>query len=175
MITIEHRLPDGNFATTIYAHLSGKRLVKTSDLVEAGQEIGEIGRKGVINGGFDPHLHFGVHEGRLGEEGVPLFVLQQEGESITVTLAKLDPTQIEITVPAENTRPARLTVNGEVFPITTREGKHYLPATMLWSLPSRPGFKITGYALTTDGWLDPTAFLSANGARFAPARRRSAN
>ncbi len=75
LIVVEHRLPDhGDFFFTVYGHLGTDRLVRVGDIVQAGQPIGTIGRR-KVNGGYSPHLHFGVGRGRLAEEGMTLFSL----------------------------------------------------------------------------------------------------
>ncbi|MBT3386560.1 MAG: M23 family metallopeptidase [Desulfobacula sp.] len=56
-LTIFHgKGPDGFYILTQYHHMN-KRLVQTGDIVVRGQQIGELGRTGVLAGGI-LHLHF---------------------------------------------------------------------------------------------------------------------
>ncbi len=73
VVMIEHRLASGEFFTTIYAHLNSDRRVAVGDIVSAGQQVGVIGKQHPqINGGYAPHVHFGVREGRMAEVGAVL-------------------------------------------------------------------------------------------------------
>ena len=121
----------------------------------AGQAIGAVGRAGVENGGYKPHLHFGIREGRRVEEGDTLLSIQVGGESFPIRLVKLGETEIEIA--ADRRLPERVQLLGHMFEITNREGKYFLPAAMLQKAQS-PNFAIVGYGLSTKGG-DPTEFL----------------
>ncbi len=71
MIVIEHHDPGGARFSSLYAHLGDDRRVKVGDLVTAGQQIGTIGRKApIVNGGYEPHLHFGILDGGYWDEGI---------------------------------------------------------------------------------------------------------
>ncbi len=166
LIVIEHRTQDQKYFTTIYGHLNTKRFVEQGDVVEAGQQIGTIGRKHrYINGGFDPHVHFGIRDGRLAEPGCTLLTARYQGQSRPIKLAAVTSDEIEIRVPADVPAPSGV----GTFQITARDGKYFLPARMLWTLRTRPGFELVGYGLTTDGWHDPTAFLRQHHAEHNPA------
>ncbi len=168
-IIIEHRLPGGEYFTTVYGHLATKRVVEAGDVVEAGQQIGTIGRKHLyINGGFDPHVHFGVRQGRLAEPGCTLLYVRFRGRLQPLKLAAVTAEEIEIRVPAEIPVPSVLGA-AEAYPVTVRDGKYFLPARMLWDFSSRPGFEIVGYGLSTDGWHNPTSFLRQHAADNNPA------
>lgn len=169
LIVIEHRLPDGEYFTTIYGHLNTKRFVQQGDIVAAGQQIGTVGRKHkYINGGYDPHVHFGMRRGRLAEPGCTLLYARFQGRAGPIKLAKVTPDEIEIEIPPEVPPLSGVQVMG-TFRITVRDGKYFLPARMLWTLTSRPGFEMVGYGLTTDGWHDPVAFLRQHRADHNPA------
>jgi hypothetical protein len=65
-VVIEHRLPDGNYVTSIYGHLCGHRgypLIPNGSLVTKGQLIGYIGSDDE-NGDGQEHLHLGIRIGR---------------------------------------------------------------------------------------------------------------
>jgi murein DD-endopeptidase MepM/ murein hydrolase activator NlpD len=159
-IVIEHRLKNGAYVTTLYGHL-GKRLVNVGDPVKPGQQIGTIGRKSVkVNGGYKPHLHFGVRYGRAIEKGRTLFTVQQGAKLIPVNVAEVTPDAVKLDFgEAVDRAPGfRLSVNGTLYQVEEKDGKFYMPATMLWSLPLR-SFPLIGYADSTDGWVDPVAFL----------------
>ena len=66
LIAIEHRLTNDLYVTTIYGHLGPDRQVQVGQIVEAGHQIGTIGKQSRnVNGGYKPHLHFGVRKGRF--------------------------------------------------------------------------------------------------------------
>jgi murein DD-endopeptidase MepM/ murein hydrolase activator NlpD len=158
LMVIEHHLPDGSYVTAIYGHLATKRLVSVGDVVQAGQVIGAVGRPGIENGGFKPHLHFGLHDGRMFEPGCTLFTIHLNGKPVSITLVDLKDKEVELKSDGDLPTPLHLTFSDEKFSITPRDGKLYLPAAALNYIP-RPDFPITGYALSTKGWLDPTEFL----------------
>lgn len=61
VILIEHELTNGRKVVSLYGHLwPGRAQVKVGDTVKAGQQIGELGTK-KNNGGWVPHIHFGIH------------------------------------------------------------------------------------------------------------------
>lgn len=173
LVVIEHHLPTGEYFTSLYCHLGGNRLVKQGDVVTASQQIGSIGENSpAVNGGFDPHLHFGVHEGRSAEPGCTLGDLHLAGRAIPIQLVNVAEDQIEIKI-GGGFPLSYLTRAGRRYPITVRDGKSYVSAQMLWDVPSRPGFEIAGYAETTEGWLDPVAFLRKHDAARNPAPPRA--
>jgi murein DD-endopeptidase MepM/ murein hydrolase activator NlpD len=170
LVVIEHRTAkEREFFTTIYGHLGVKRLVKVGDVVEAGTQIGEIGRQSpLINGGYKPHLHFGVREGRMVEEGMTLLRLTTASGRWPVRVARLGEEEIELEVP-EASRPQTINfkLQEEEYSLTPREGKFYLPARILWR-SGRSDFPIVGYGLSTEGWRDPVAFLRERQADARP-------
>jgi murein DD-endopeptidase MepM/ murein hydrolase activator NlpD len=177
LVVLEHRLSDNRFATTIYGHLAGKRLVEEGELVRAGQQIGTIG-KGRENGGYKPHLHFGVREGRMAEVGRLLMVVQFRGRQLPLRIAELNEEQVVLSSATGLPDVLHLTVAGHEFELRTQDGKAEVRSAILRVVKS-PEFAIVGYGLTTDGWHDPVAFLKEHGADVAPApfevveRRRS--
>ncbi|RHX86263.1 M23 family metallopeptidase [Leptospira stimsonii] len=58
VILLTHRLPDGRWINSLYAHLS-KMSVKKGDRVRKGDRIGKIGD---ANRRYGPHLHFELRE-----------------------------------------------------------------------------------------------------------------
>lgn len=61
VILIEHELTNGRKVVSLYGHLwPGRAQVRVGDTVKAGQQIGELGTK-KNNGGWVPHIHFGIH------------------------------------------------------------------------------------------------------------------
>jgi murein DD-endopeptidase MepM/ murein hydrolase activator NlpD len=169
LLVIEHQYGNGLYATSIYGHLA-KRLVSVGDIVQAGQVIGAVGKKGIENGGYEPHLHFAVREGRMWEPGAVLANLNANGKSASFKLVDLREDDIEITVDLEGAALNSLTItaDGQNYSVSTRNGKHYLPSTVLNFLP-RADFPIVGYGLTTDGFREPTEFLREMRADTQPA------
>jgi hypothetical protein len=168
IIVIEHQLPDGTYATSIYGHLTTRRLVEVGDIVRAGQPIGFVGKAGVENGFYDPHLHFGIRDGRMFKPQTTLFNLEAGGKPSPVKIANMTDSEleVEVDVPLPDTLP--MPIAGHDFSMTTRDGKHFMPAGILHHMMP-PDFAITGYALSTDGWRDPTEFLRLMAAEVAPA------
>ena len=179
LVVIEHRLADGKYATTIYGHLANERLVKAGDLVRAGQQIGMIGTTRV-NGGYRPHLHLGVREGRMAEVGRKLVLTSTDGMLLPLEIAELKEKEEIVVLKGGKDLPAWLQIgtSGRRFDTTRRGENAEVSAGLLSYVPS-PEFAIVGYGLSTDGWLDPIAFLKARSADSNPAafelakRRRS--
>ncbi len=168
LIVIEHKLPDGIFITSIYGHLANRRLVNAGDIVQAGQVIGTVAKSKLENGGFDPHLHFAIRDGRMFEPGCELFDVRSEGKRAAVKLIDLAETQLEVELPEGAPPNLQIGPTGSSFSVTTRDDRHYLPSVALNHLHPR-GFPIIGYALTTNGFRDPTAFLEEVHADSQPA------
>jgi murein DD-endopeptidase MepM/ murein hydrolase activator NlpD len=167
VIVLEHRLPDGSYATTIYGHLANVRLVKVGDVVRAGQQIGTIGTTR-INGGYKPHLHLGVRQGRMAEVGRKLIDLTFNGNRVPLKIADLREDAVILSGATVLPERLRLNINGRDFEIIRHGDKAEVSATILLRVPS-PEFPIVGYGLSTDGWLDPVAFLKSRGADVNPA------
>lgn len=67
VVIIEHTLPDGSKVCTLYGHLRdrpeiGQGIIANGSHVNKGDRIGYTGTKDE-NGGWEPHLHFGVRPG----------------------------------------------------------------------------------------------------------------
>jgi murein DD-endopeptidase MepM/ murein hydrolase activator NlpD len=167
LIVLEHRLPDGNYVTTVYGHLANERLVSAGDVVRAGQQIGTIGTTRV-NGGYKPHLHFGVRQGRMAEVGRMLAVLSIEGKQVPLRIAELREDEIVLDGAEELPERMHLTIDDQTFEISRRGDKAEVAAAILAHVPS-PEFAIIGYGLSAEGWHDPTAFLKEHRADIAPA------
>jgi murein DD-endopeptidase MepM/ murein hydrolase activator NlpD len=167
VVAVEHQLADGSYVTSIYGHLDDRRQVKVGDFVKAGQPLGTIGNARV-NGGYKPHLHLGLRAGRMAEVGRKLVLMSIEGKGQLLSIAEVRENTVVLSSAQE--LPGRLTIgqDGRVFELTKRDGKTEVAAAFLRYLPS-PESAIAGYGLSTDGWLDPIAFLRAQGAERASA------
>jgi murein DD-endopeptidase MepM/ murein hydrolase activator NlpD len=149
--------------------LNSDRRVVAGDIVKAGQQIGAIGPNNPrINGGYNPHLHFGVREGRVAEVGAVLMRMLVDGEPHDIKIASLSEDYMELAPSPALAGSLTLRMKGEAFSLEQREGKPCLPARLLWGF-SRPDFALVGYDLTTDGWRDPIAFLREHRADTQPA------
>lgn len=160
-IVIEHRLKSGEYVTTLYGHLGDKRLVKPGDIVKAGQQIGEVGRQSrEVNGGYIPHLHFGVKPGRMMEIGRALFPVRFKDKTVAVRITELTPQKVGLDFgdAASAAGGFSIRISGKVWHVESQDGKYYLPATMLWSIQT-PAFPLVGYQDSTKGWEDPIQFL----------------
>ena len=167
LVVLEHRLPDDSYVTTVYGHLANERLVKAGDVVRAGQQIGTIGTSRV-NGGYKPHLHFGVREGRMAEVGRTLVVLTIKGQQVPLRIAELREDVVVIGGAEDLPERLQLTINGRKFEISRRGDKAEVTMAMLGHVQS-PEFAIVGYGLSAESWHDPVAFLKKHRADIAPA------
>jgi murein DD-endopeptidase MepM/ murein hydrolase activator NlpD len=179
VVVIEHRFADGKYATTIYGHLANERLVKAGDVVHVGQQIGVIGTT-KVNGGYKPHLHLGVRDGRMAEAGRKIVLMTSEGKLAALDIAEVKEQEEMIVLKGGGALPAFFQIGNEGprFDLTRRGEDLEAPAALLSYLPS-PEFAIVGYGLSTDGWRDPIAFLKTHGADtnpapFEPARKQRA-
>jgi len=67
LVVIEHRKADGETFCSLYGHLGPLMLVRRGETVEAGRKIGSLGRHDTwANGGYQAHIHFGIHRGDYG-------------------------------------------------------------------------------------------------------------
>lgn len=165
-VIVEHRFATGGYFTTMYLHLANRRQVKIGDIVAAGQQIGTIGRK--VSRGPPPHVHVAVREGRMAEPGCILLGADVNEKKHTIRLVRVDEEEIEIAwEPAASV--SDINYRGQRYPITVRDGRSYLSASILWRLRSRKGFELGGIPLSLEGWRDPVAFLRAQGADLSPA------
>jgi murein DD-endopeptidase MepM/ murein hydrolase activator NlpD len=167
LVVIEHRLLSKNYVTTIYGHLANERLVKAGDLVRAGQQIGTIGTTRV-NGGYKPHLHFGVREGRMMEVGRLLLVVPLEGKMAPLRVAELRADAIVLNGADKLPEVLQMTIGERKFEMRTKNGIAEVPWDILGVIQP-PEFPIVGYGLSTEGWHDPIGFLRERGAELAPA------
>lgn len=167
VVVIEHKLPDGKYATSIYGHLANELLVKRGDIVQAGQQIGTIGTTRV-NGGYKPHLHLGVRDGRLAEIGRKLLLMTIDGHVTQMQVTAVQDDKIEVTGAAN--LPAELTmgVDGRKIAVEKQGDKATLDSAFLFYVPAQD-FQFVGYGLSTAGWLDPIDFLRQHGAEANPA------
>lgn len=167
VVVIEHKLADGKFATTIYGHLANDRLVKAGDIVTAGQQIGTIGNTRV-NGGYKPHVHLGVRDGRMAEVGRKLLVMLNDGQAVQLEIAEVREDRIVVKGAANLPEEMQVGADGRKFRFAKNGETAEVDPALLAYVPS-PEFLIVGYGLSTDGWQDPVAFLRAHGADVNPA------
>jgi murein DD-endopeptidase MepM/ murein hydrolase activator NlpD len=167
VVVIEHQLPDGKYATTIYGHLANDRLVEAGDVVQAGQQVGTVGATRV-NGGYKPHLHLGVRDGRMAEIGRKLLLMTTDSHATQMQITELRDDKIEIS--GATNLPAELVMglDGRKIEVEEHDDKATIDAAFLCYVPA-PDFLIVGYGLSTDGWLDPIDFLRVHGAEANPA------
>lgn len=161
IVIIEHKLKNGAYVTTLYGHLGDDRRVKAGDIVQPGQQIGTIGRQSVyVNGGYIPHLHFGVCYGRLLEKGRTLFTVPWGAKLLPVNVVDFTPDRVQLDFGEAAPRATEYQhpSGGRKWSVTREGGKLYMPARMLWTLTTR-AFPYVGYGDSTKGYLDPIAFL----------------
>jgi murein DD-endopeptidase MepM/ murein hydrolase activator NlpD len=190
-VVIEHKLSDGKYATTIYGHLANERLVNVGDEVRAGQQIGTIGTT-KVNGGYKPHLHLGVRDGRMAEVGRKLVLmlgatdrptpraagdggnaepspnLSLRGRGILVEIAAVREDAIVLKGAEALPSELQMGLDGRKFAVRKTGAQAEVDSAFLYYVPS-PEFLIVGYGLSTEGWRDPMEFLREHGAEVAPA------
>ncbi len=178
VVVIEHKLADGaGYVTTIYGHLNSKRFVTAGQIVTAGQPIGTIGRQHPrINGGYKPHLHFGVRKGRLVEEGTALTQFVVNGRAGKIIVKSLGEREVEVAVDVQIPPGAfdgfMIQLNGQPFKVRSQDDQLMVSARALWHCPAL-ALEVVGYDLSVELWNDPVAFLRQQGADRRPAPFRS--
>lgn len=70
VVILAHRLPDGRFIETLYAHL-GEVTVKPGYFVGRGEKLGTVGKAGPAGHFYPAHLHFEMIESMAIEAGMP--------------------------------------------------------------------------------------------------------
>lgn len=169
MIIIEHRFPDGESFTTVYAHLDNNRPVHTGDIVMAGQMIGHIGRKSpLVNGGYEPHLHFGVRTTLMGRHGMPFMQIPIGGKPQLIAVDEVGETTTSLLMPPGAPDRFLAVHEGAPLPIVREDDEYRIPSWPLWRIVIAEA-KVHGYSPSLDGWTDPTAFLRTKRADSFPA------
>jgi murein DD-endopeptidase MepM/ murein hydrolase activator NlpD len=159
----------------IITGLLPEQAVKAGDIVQARQQIGTIGPTNV-NGGYKPHFHFGVRQGRMAEKGRKLVVMMIIGKASQFEILELRKDTIVLSGAGNLPDQLQVGQDGRKIQIAKSGDKAELDPALLSYAPL-PEFMIEGYGLSTDGWADPVAFLKARGADvipvpFGPAKRR---
>ncbi len=70
VVALAHRLPDGRFVQTLYAHL-GEVDVTPGSFVGRGERLGTVGKAGPPDRPYPAHLHFEMIESMALEAGMP--------------------------------------------------------------------------------------------------------
>ena len=68
VVVLLHRLPDGRFVQSLYAHLKTVSDIPLGTLVGRGEQIGSVG---TAHGNYLAHLHFEMIESIAHEAGIP--------------------------------------------------------------------------------------------------------
>jgi len=172
LVVVEHRVGAARYITSVYGHLGADRRVEVGDRVKVGQPLGTIGRKHHrINGGYDPHLHFGIRKGRNGEPGCVFLNASNGWGGPPVRITAVDEQQIVLECEIPLNVHWQLTRGASRWPLRFVEGRATFSSSLLWDW-QRPEFMIEGYAPTIEGWLDPIQFLRENNAVENPGRLR---
>lgn len=170
LIIIEHRTIDDDYFLTLYGHLGDDRLVRPGDIVTAGQVIGTIGRDaGIVNGGYKPHCHFAVHEGRWIEPGEILMKLKVNGTESVVKVEEPGEKESRLTITPPIPDIQLRNGAGEILDLR-RDGDAYLmPSFPLWRMAGISASRMAGYLPSVEGFRDPIQFLREVGADTSPA------
>lgn len=172
LIVIEHREPDGSLFSSLYGHLGNDRRVRIGDLVTAGQQIGTIGRKSpMINGGYEPHVHFGIRRGGDWQPGDTIFeVKSPEGREFVIWLDEAGEIRSRVTVEPKPEHLLRVNVNGTPAELLPEGDDFSIPSFVLHATaPKGSVGQNAGYAPALGNWRDPVAFLRERHADAAPA------
>lgn len=70
VVVLAHRLSDGRFIQTLYAHLGGVK-VAPGRVVGRGEPLGTVGKAGSAGAQYPAHLHFEMIESMAVEAGMP--------------------------------------------------------------------------------------------------------
>ena len=106
----------------------------------------------------------------MAQVGRRLILATTEGKRLSLEIAELNEKESVVVLKGGASLPAflQMGVNGRKLDITQRGDNTEVSAELLSYVPS-PEFAIVGYGLSTDGWLDPIAFLKAHSADVNPA------
>lgn len=170
LVVVEHRIGPAQYITSVYGHLGADRRVDVGDRVKVGQPLGTIGRKHHrINGGYDPHLHFGIRKGRNGEPGSVFLNAENGWNGPPVRITEVNERQIVLECETPLSAGWQLTRGARRWPLRFVDGRATTSSSLLWDW-QRPEFMIEGYAPTIQGWLDPIQFLRDRNAVVNPGR-----
>lgn len=118
VVVLLHRLPDGSFLQSLYAHLD-KISISYGDLVARGQVIGTVG---TANGNYPAHLHFEMIRSIGNEAGMRAYgkdaANRVDPETIFRQYPPSDRTLIPDPLPALQEIQAREDINNMNFSIT---------------------------------------------------------
>ncbi len=155
LIVIEHRLPTGDYITSVYGHAAWDLLVKVGDSVKMGQKIATEGLScSIENGGYGSHLHFGLGDGPFRRTKK-----YKKGDAYTITdeSGKQQAGKIARFVYAAEA------CDGQGFPKLTAEiklasGKSHLVVLEDEPLQDQIAW-MQAYVAKCEGWLNPETFL----------------
>jgi murein DD-endopeptidase MepM/ murein hydrolase activator NlpD len=150
LVIVEHRLPAGGFACSLYAHLGPAVCVKPGEVVRKGQKIGSLGRSHTWeNGGYWSHLHFGIHDG-------PYLSSHPVGRTLSYTLSNGDEVQGRVIRRGDPFATVKVSYMGQSVDFEVKQ-----EADWICGYISREYWKSGAH-----GWLDPQKFIrerSGNG------------
>ncbi len=104
----------------------------------------------------------------MAEVGRKLIVMSIEGKQTLLQIAELHDDNIVLTGGKDLPEQLQMGLDGRKFQFSKHDDKAEVNAAFLTYVPL-PDFMIVGYGLSTDGWLDPIAFLKVHGADVHPA------
>ncbi|MBN1898104.1 MAG: peptidoglycan DD-metalloendopeptidase family protein [Spirochaetes bacterium] len=144
LILIEHKLPDGKYLCSLYAHLSRDITVVPGQIVTVGEKIGEIGLSySIDNGGYGAHLHFAISRGEWLKPGINL------GKDLTVIVSGKELRVKDYTLTKEGID----MVYDDGIKVSLKQKSDDLSSYLFW---------IKGYEFARDAeriWIDPYEFL----------------
>jgi hypothetical protein len=111
-----------------------------------------------VNGGYKPHLHFGVRSGRMLEKGRPFLAMDLSGEQVLLKVNDVTKEQVLLTGSENLPERFQMAVNDKMFEFQSEQGKITTSIDILQHVQPI-GFQIVGYGLSTDGWIDPVRFM----------------
>ena len=96
--------------------------------MQAGQVIGFEGHKGLENGGYTPHLHLDIRDGRMFEEGMEFAPFEYKGKATKLEFVHLDEKELELACDNPELTTCTLGTPEQNYPITARDGKLSAPS-----------------------------------------------
>ncbi|MHC4915107.1 MAG: peptidoglycan DD-metalloendopeptidase family protein, partial [Planctomycetota bacterium] len=158
IVIVEHRLPDGKFACSLYAHLAPSICVKPGDILKKGAKIGSVGRSHTWeNGGYWSHLHFGIHEG-------PYLSSHPVGRTLDYTLSNGVEVEGVVVKRGDPFATVKVSHKGESVTFEVKQDADWIC-----------GYVSTDYwKAGKHGWRDPQKFIRARLKEAKPGEAREA-
>jgi murein DD-endopeptidase MepM/ murein hydrolase activator NlpD len=95
--------------------------VSRGEVVRANQPLGTIGATRV-NGGYTPHLHFGVRDGRMAESGRVLAQMNINGQPVTLKILEATEKTLRLSGAGESPDLVNIHIQDKTFELRKNNG-----------------------------------------------------